>query len=324
MLHVAGFTTEDLTRTDQDGREREINARFRDSVGTICDMISTRNAGLDGRFDLTVTPEMIVAFLSGLAIDCHRGVRHIANDGDDALVVHINLGTTSIYGGHLGRDYTVAAGEAAFGVHNAAIDFTTGEGTGLLGITVPRHLTESWRIPPEDLAGRTVPVSHPALQLLVPYARLFQSIRAQDLGLIAASTRHMALLLGAGFGAIDMNEESERHAPAVGEARLHAIRRLMRRDCTTEGLTAEGIGRRLGISERMVQHVLQQAGTSFSRQLGDFRAERARVLLTDPAFAATPTTEIGFRCGFNDVSSFYRAFKRRFDASPGDVRSRAG
>ncbi len=320
-----GFTSEDLpSGGDLRHRERALNGRFRDVVADLCDM---RCADIDHSFDgslaLCVTPEIVVGYLSGLAITCHRGASHIRNDGNDALFVQLNLGLGHIGGRPVGRDYDLAPGQAAFCVHNASVDIRSQAGTGLLGITLPRHLVADWTMAPEDLAGTVVGLDHPALRLLAPYARLFQSQPDAGPGLVAASTRHMAMLIGTGFGALDPRAALDRHGQAVGDARLAGITDLVRRQCAAPDLTAARVGAQLGISERMVQHVLHRAGTSFSQLAGALRAERARALLLDPAFAGVSTADIGFACGFGDVSAFYRSFRRRFDATPGQLREMA-
>ncbi len=321
MLSI-GFTSADLPAGgDVRHRERMLNGRLKAVVGELCDMrCGDIDHSFDGGLALCVAPDIVVGYLSGLAITCRRGADHIRNDGDDSLFIQLNLGASPIGGRQFGRDYDLAPGQAAFCVHNASVDIRSRQGTGLLGITLPRRMAAGWTTAPEDLAGRVVGIDHPALRLLAPYARLFQSQPDAGAGLVAASAQHMALLIGTGFGALDARTAFDRPDAAVGDARLAGIRDLMRRQCARPDLGAAEVGRRIGISERMVQHILYRAGTSFSQQLGAFRCERARALLLDPAFADVSTAEIGFLCGFADASAFYRAFRRRFDATPGAIR----
>jgi AraC-like DNA-binding protein len=43
--------------------------------------------------------------------------------------------------------------------------------------------------------------------------------------------------------------------------------------------------------------------------------------LTDRRFAGRTITEIAFEAGFNDLSYFNRTFRRRYSATPSDVRA---
>jgi AraC-like DNA-binding protein len=46
-------------------------------------------------------------------------------------------------------------------------------------------------------------------------------------------------------------------------------------------------------------------------------------MLTDPRLAARSITSIAFDAGFGDLSYFNRCFRRRYGATPSDVRSSA-
>ena len=322
MLHRIGFTTSDLVSDgDMRSRERVVNDRLRGVVSDLCEM-RCRDAenSHDATMELFAGPEIVVGYLNDLAIDCHRGASHIQRDGDDSLFVQLNLGTAAIGGGQFGRDYDLAPGQGTFSVHNASLDIRSQKGTGLLGITLPRHLTEAWTAAPEDLAGRTVSLDQPAMRMLVHYARIFTSEPNADSDLIACATRHMAWLIGAGFSAIKPRDTAEKHGRSIIDARLTGVRNHVARHFANPTLSAATTGRALGISERMVQHVLTVSGTSFSRLCNKIRAEKARILLLDPALSHVPASEIGFLCGFSDVSGYYRAFRLRFDDTPAGVR----
>jgi len=52
----------------------------------------------------------------------------------------------------------------------------------------------------------------------------------------------------------------------------------------------------------------------------DRRLDLARRRLRDPRFATRTISAIACDVGFGDLSYFNRAFRRRFHATPGDVR----
>ena len=56
----------------------------------------------------------------------------------------------------------------------------------------------------------------------------------------------------------------------------------------------------------------------------DFLREKRLMLvmdrLQDNAYAHQSIEEIAYACGFGELSSFYRAFKKMFHCTPGDAR----
>ncbi|MFX5656368.1 helix-turn-helix transcriptional regulator, partial [Acinetobacter baumannii] len=88
-------------------------------------------------------------------------------------------------------------------------------------------------------------------------------------------------------------------------------------------LSVETIAARHGISERYVRKLFEADGTSFSHFLQAQRLTRARRLLTDPRVAGRPIGMIAYDVGFGDLSYFNRCFRRRFGATPSDIRRAA-
>ena len=83
----------------------------------------------------------------------------------------------------------------------------------------------------------------------------------------------------------------------------------------------EDAATRLGMSLRsFTSHFKTLAGCSRHQKIASLRVEHARKLLRDPERAVTG---IAFECGYGDLSSFYRAFKRAEGCSPGEFRARA-
>jgi AraC-like DNA-binding protein len=107
-------------------------------------------------------------------------------------------------------------------------------------------------------------------------------------------------------------------APADhNSARL--VRDIMARiekDFGDPDLSSDGVAGELGISKRYLQSLLANAGTSFVRELGAIRLDRASEILTDPHTRSLPIGEVAFRCGFLDPGYFARQFRKRFDATP--------
>lgn len=84
--------------------------------------------------------------------------------------------------------------------------------------------------------------------------------------------------------------------------------------------TLGSVGRELAMSGRALQRALQEHGTSFRRLVDDVRNEHARGYLRSTSFSAG---EIAFLLGFEEASSFYRAFRAWNGMSPSEFRRRS-
>ncbi|MGH8353182.1 MAG: AraC family transcriptional regulator [Pseudomonas sp.] len=81
----------------------------------------------------------------------------------------------------------------------------------------------------------------------------------------------------------------------------------------------EAVAQALHLSQRTLQRRLQEEGASFQQLLDDTRRELAEQYLAQPNLTLL---EIAYLLGFADPSNFFRAFRRWFDATPGEYRAR--
>jgi len=80
------------------------------------------------------------------------------------------------------------------------------------------------------------------------------------------------------------------------------------------------LARGLGMSRRTLQRRLRDDGTTFHQVLVEFRREAAPALLGDGRLAVS---EVAFLLGYEDPSSFQRAFRAAFGVSPRMFRRKA-
>jgi AraC-like DNA-binding protein len=73
----------------------------------------------------------------------------------------------------------------------------------------------------------------------------------------------------------------------------------------------------LGLSLRSLHLAMEPTGLSFSEHLTRRRLAESRTLLA--AGNGRTILDIALACGFNDLSTFYRAFRRAFAAAPRDL-----
>jgi AraC-like DNA-binding protein len=119
---------------------------------------------------------------------------------------------------------------------------------------------------------------------------------------------------------------AEGDARALAEQRgMQAVRRaaIMHEIETASNdaaLDAQVVAGRVGISARYVHVLLEETGRTFSEHLLEKRLSLAAQLLRDPRMSELKIVDIAFQVGFADLSHFNRSFRRRFGATPTDIR----
>ncbi|MFA5678046.1 MAG: helix-turn-helix domain-containing protein [Pseudomonas sp.] len=104
-------------------------------------------------------------------------------------------------------------------------------------------------------------------------------------------------------------------ASDIVEKARHAIQQGMSRGVLGE----EQIAEPMNISTRHLRRLLGQHGTSYERLVDEVRRDAALRLMAD---SASSLTRIAYELGFQDPSSFTRAFRRWTGFSPSDFRRR--
>lgn len=126
----------------------------------------------------------------------------------------------------------------------------------------------------------------------------------------------MALTFGATSDAAELAQNRGLRA-----ARLSSIKSEIDARLGEGTLTVNGVAAAHGVTPRYVQLLFEREGTTFSEYLLAQRLIRTHRMLASPRFACRTIGTIAFEVGFNDLSYFNRSFRRRFGATPSDVRA---
>lgn len=103
-------------------------------------------------------------------------------------------------------------------------------------------------------------------------------------------------------------------------ARLQAIKAAVIRNVTSPALTIGTIAKHHAISPRSIQLLFEAEGITFSQYVVEQRLLLAHRVLTGHFSFRRSIIDIALSCGFSDVSYFNRAFRRRFGATPSEMR----
>jgi AraC family transcriptional regulator, positive regulator of tynA and feaB len=105
---------------------------------------------------------------------------------------------------------------------------------------------------------------------------------------------------------------------------LREIMEFVNRNISNVDLTPGRAAEHFGISARYVHKLFAVSSTTFSAYVVAKRLEHIRSDLLSPACRNQPISNLAYRWGFNDLSSFNRAFKSRFGCSPSRFRAQFG
>jgi AraC-like DNA-binding protein len=177
----------------------------------------------------------------------------------------------------------------------------------------------------EDVVMRRISGDTEALRLLKLYLRMLASdgatLSMPDVQ--RAVVDHVYDLLALALGATRDAMELAR-AGGLGAGRLQAIRADVLDNLADKELDIAAVARRAGLSPRQVQRLFRAQGQTFSDYLREQRLERAKHMLTRSRYAHLNVSAVAYEAGFGDLSYFNHAFRRRFGATPTEVRMEGG
>jgi AraC-like DNA-binding protein len=134
----------------------------------------------------------------------------------------------------------------------------------------------------------------------------------REVAVNAAAEMALAILQSARFGAVDADQ--------FRDGLYRAACALIDRHHADPDLSPERIARTIGCSRASLYRLFALRDTSVVATIWQTRLERARRLLCASNPVAHPIAEIARLCGFGDVSTFARNFKRRYGLPPREAR----
>jgi AraC-like DNA-binding protein len=307
------FSTEDLPERDRLAIWREVIGRARLDLAPLGDGPFLSEAST------RLLPELDVTVISISNVRSQR-TRELTTDGnDDILLITIDQGSAIL--SQRGREVTVAHG-TGFLLSNADVSScelrTPCRGHSL---RMPRKALAPLLRGLDDAIMRPIPASNEALRLLGDYIAALDHM--PELG--APALRHLVSkqlhdLIAAAAGASgDALEAVQRRG--LRAARLNAIKLDVVRNISRHDLSAEWAALRQGISPSYVRRLFESDGSTFTEFVLAARLTYAHRLLTGARHSGRTISAIAFLAGFGDLSYFNRTFRRRFGASPSEVRA---
>lgn len=251
----------------------------------------------------------------------HRTREIVADDNDDVALL-VNLEGPFIT--RLGEDVSLGEGEAMLVDCRTSGAFVRPQAGRLLCVRMPRALLGEYGPRLDTALGRRLPASVDPLRLLIGYVSMLSQPPVMSLSPEASYSvvRHVcdlaALSIGAGRDGAHLAESR-----GLAAARLQAIKAHVNASIGPFALSIEDVAEAQGVTARYVRKLFEAEGTSFTNYVAERRLARAYALLTQPLRAPAPISAIAYDVGFGDLSYFNRAFRRRYGATPSEVRAEA-
>jgi AraC-like DNA-binding protein len=238
----------------------------------------------------------------------------LSNDDVVLVVMQKGIGEVSQYG----RVATVNEGEAVLTANGAEATFVGMTPMQVINLRLSRSLLSPHVADIDDMVARPIPKDNRVLQLLVGYTTMLDDqteLSTPELrDLVTMQLHGMAALLLGG------NRETGLHEQGLRAARLRAVKTYIRDRIGQHDLTLADIARSQQLSESYIRQLLANSGTTFTDFVLAGRLTRAHRMLVDPSHADRSISAIAFEAGFGDLSYFNRTFRRRYGATPSDIR----
>jgi AraC-like DNA-binding protein len=279
-----------------------------------------------GSYDATVE----AAFAGEVMVSTFRGgemapaswtrSRKALTDADGGCMIYVmRAGRVHLRQGDV--DETVQAGAGClFHVGEASTFEVPSGGISTLAVKVPEHVLRPALKPGQRIAPRTFAPSAPLMTLLAGYAEtVFHLPPETELALRVAAGAHLADLVTLALGPNGDATERARDG-GLRAARTDAVLKAIEANFRRADISATGVGKMLGISDRQVHRLLEATPKSFYEHVLEARLQEARRQLGDPSSHGSRIAEIAANAGFGDVTYFNRVFRTRFGETPAGVR----
>lgn len=176
-----------------------------------------------------------------------------------------------------------------------------------------------------DLANgppsRRVTRDNPAMAMLRHYVETLQSsdLSLVDPAVAAAISSHVHDLAALAIGA---NRDGVHSAQTTGlpAVRLALAKELIARNLENPKLNDDFLSRQMGLSRSYIRKLFAGEGHAVASYIRRERLLRAHRFLSAPGAPRMKILDVASLHGFDDVSTFNRAFRRMFAMSPSEAR----
>lgn len=242
----------------------------------------------------------------------------------DLLYLCMTLTGTTV-GSRGGREMTLSDGDAVLMTNEEATwAMTSPSSATIAGIRVPRSAIAPLIPKLENITMQRIARDTSGLKLV----RKYLDIVADDEALAAPASQRLIISHFYDLVALALGASSDAKALAadrtVSAVRLAAIKADIVANLDDGNLNATMVSTRSGVTVRYLHKLFEGEGVTYSEFVLRERLARAYHDLRSPLHSRRAIGTIAFDLGFNDLSYFNRAFRRRYNATPSEIRDGVG
>lgn len=269
--------------------------------------------------DMRAIPGFALSEVTTSGMRATRTASLIADGSDDIGLVAVMNGTAIV--NHKGRQVELEAGQAVLLRSTEPGHIWFPSSTKYVNLAIPAKCLAPL-VPNLDAIGTTVvKAQSTSLRLALRYASLLLD---DDADMMAAEVHHLVAnhFRDLAVAMID-TEASACAANGIRAARLRVIKAYIATNLADHDLSIVSVAAVHCITPRYVGMLFEREGTSFSQFVLNKRLAWVYQALADPRLAHHSISGIAGDAGLGDISHFNRAFRRRYGATPSDVRAEA-
>ena len=310
------FSTDELRPRDRFDLWRDVLTRklMRAAVDPISERPFRADAALRAQHGVRMGVGRLEATVS------HRTRDIVADDNDDVTLM-VNLEGPFVVRSD-GEDLRLEEGEAMLADCSQSGAFIRPAAGRLLCVRMPRGMLGEYTPNLQGAIGRKIPPTSDTLRLLIGYVAMLTQSPGIMLPPEASYSviRHVcdlaALTIGAGRDGAHLAENR-----GLAAVRLQAIKAHINANIGAYPLSIEDVAAEQGVTARYVRKLFEADGLNFTNYVVERRLARAHALLTEPLRNPASVSAIAYDVGFGDLSYFNRAFRRRYGATPSEIRA---
>jgi AraC-like DNA-binding protein len=247
----------------------------------------------------------------------------VRQEGDLLYLCMTLTGTT--VGSQGGREIILSDGDAVL-MSNEEANWTMSSpsSVNIAGIRMPRSAIAPLVPRLGNMTMQRIARDTSGLRLV----RKYLEVVADDDALAATASQRLIIGHFYDLVALALGACSDAKALAadktVGAVRLAAIKADIVANLDDGNLNATVVATRNRVTLRYLHKLFESDGITYSEFVLEQRLTRAYCLLRNPLHSRRAISTIAFELGFNDLSYFNRTFRRRYNATPSEIRDGAG
>jgi AraC family transcriptional regulator, positive regulator of tynA and feaB len=301
------------------------NKAFRTYRDALCSVYMPWSARTDsaadffGRFETTKVGGGTISRSRCSPMVCIRTPTEVSRSDDECFYVLYVLS-----GYHAceqnGRKHAARAGQIIVVDSGQPCRVEGGGPYDIICVTVPKAQLQDINHPEDKLANALLTGGPLATPLLGCASYISRHLTTASTAELEAVYDAWVSLLPLAAGCFD-DVNKEKLTGSQNSSLLRAIQEFVSRNIADSELSAHTAADHFGISVRYVHKLFSCSGTTFNAYVAATRLDNIRRDLQCPSWDRRQVSDLAYRWGFNDLSTFNRSFRRRYGCSPTKYRA---